>query len=731
MEFSLDLGGKTIRFQVGELAQMAGGSVLVTLGETVVLSCVCGSRKPKENANFLPLSVDYRERVYAMGKIPGGFFRREGRPRETEILASRITDRSLRPLFPEGFSHEVAVQNVVLSSDGENDADILSMVGASLALTISDVPFNGPVAGLRVAHVGNAYVLNPTFAEIATSDMDLVVSATADGIVMVEGIAQIVSEEVFIEAIRYALPYLNRLCDLQKEIALKVGKPKFPFTPLAWDPALKTSLETAAAQKMKSLLHARLDKTTLDLEIEKLVAELTLSHTEKFPELLKQIPGVVHDYFYAQARLMILEEKTRVDGRKLNEIRPLSARVGVLPRTHGSAVFQRGSTQALATATLGTAKDMQQMEELEGEYMERFLLHYNFPGFSTGEVKMDRGPGRREVGHGFLARKALLSVLPKEEDFPYTIRVVSDILSSNGSTSMASVCGGSLALFDAGVPMADHVAGIAMGLISEGKKHAVLTDIMGLEDHLGDMDFKVAGTRSGVSAVQMDLKVPGVSFEVLTEALEQARLARLSILEVMTQTMPSPRASLSTYAPKLVVVSIDITKIGSLIGPGGKNIRKISETTGAEIEVEDDGRVFIHGNDWESVERAKAMVEGLTKDPEVGKTYKGRVVSIMDFGAFVEIMPGRDGLLHVSQISDQHVGHPSDVLKEGEEIEVKVLDIDNDGKIRLSRKALLSPGSENTQDQGGFRRPHPGGSGGPHRGPRPDGGPRDRPRGRF
>jgi len=723
MEFSLDLGGKTVHFQVGELAQQAGGSVLVTLGGTVVLSCVCGSRKPKADAHFLPLSVDYRERVYAMGKIPGGFFRREGRPRDTEILASRLSDRSLRPLFPEGFFHDVAVQSVVLSSDGENDADVLSMLGASVALTISDVPFNGPMAGVRVAHIESQYVLNPTFEELAKSDIDLVVSATANGIVMVEGVAPLVSEEVFVNAIRYALPYLNRACDLQKEIASKVGKPKFAFVPVTWDETLKNSVEKAAAEKIKALLHAHSDKNTLDLELEKLIVALTESHKERFPLLIAQVSGILRDYFDAQARRMILEEGVRVDGRKLNEIRPLKARVGVLPRTHGSAIFQRGSTQALATATLGTAKDMQQMEELEGEYMERFLFHYNFPGFSTGEVKMDRGPGRREVGHGFLARKALLAVLPKEEDFPYTIRVVSDILSSNGSTSMASVCGGSLALFDAGVPMTDHVAGIAMGLILEGKKHAVLTDIMGLEDHLGDMDFKVAGTRSGVSAVQMDIKVPGISFEILTEALEQARHARLAILDVMTKTMSKPRESLSSYAPKLVVVSIDITKIGSLIGPGGKNIRKISESTGAEIEVEDDGRVFIHGEDWASVERAKAMVQGLTQDPEIGKTYKGRVVSITDFGAFVEIMPGRDGLLHVSQISVEHVRHAGDVLKEGEEIEVKVLDIDNEGKIRLSRKALLSPGSETQGSSGGSH-------GGPHRGPRSDG-PRDRPRGRF
>ncbi|MEK7287226.1 MAG: polyribonucleotide nucleotidyltransferase [Elusimicrobiota bacterium] len=746
LEFTIDVGGKTILFQTGHMAQQANGAVLVSSGGTSVLACVCAAREPKENAAFLPLTVDYRERNYAMGRIPGGFFRREGRPKDTEILSSRLTDRSLRPLFHEGYYHETSVNCVVISADGENDADILALLAASAALTISDIPFNGPVSVVRVARVGGQFVLNPTFAELAQSDLDMVISATKDAIVMVEGGAKIIPEDALIEAFRFAQGPLARLCELQDSIRAKLGKPKFVFTPFAWDAHLKADVESQMREPVRSMLAKNLAKQVYDQELAQNIKSLKERLKEKYAEKTAQISGIVHDFFAAEARARLMSEGVRADGRRATEIRLITCKTSVLPRAHGSAIFQRGQTQALVTMTLGTPKDMQSMEEQEGDYKERFLFHYNFPSFSVGEIRPDRGPSRRDVGHGSLARRALLPLLPSQEDFPYTVRAVSDILESNGSTSMASVCGGSLALFDAGVPLEDHVGGIAMGLILEKGKRVILTDIQGLEDHLGDMDFKVAGTKNGVTAFQMDIKVPGITLDILTEALEAARVGRLAILDKMVQALNQPRASLSLYAPKMAMVQIPVEKIGMLIGPGGKNIRRMSESYGVEIEVEDDGRVFIHSKDWDKVEQAKREIESMTEEPEIGKIYKGRVVSIMDFGAFVEILPGRDGLLHVSQIADHPIRHASEVFHEGDEVEVKILDIDSNGKIRLSRKAVLSPGSENEsapppsgedgprgagprgfgfrpprQDmgrgggsQGGppFRRPRPAGSGG-------------------
>ncbi|MBI4369109.1 MAG: polyribonucleotide nucleotidyltransferase [Elusimicrobia bacterium] len=694
IEFTIDIGGKAILFQLGHVAQQANGAVLVTMGGTVVLSTVCANTKPKEGASFMPLTVDYRERSYATGRIPGGFFRREGRSRETEILSSRLTDRSIRPLFPENFYHDISVQNIVLSADGENDADVIALLAASAALTISDIPFAGPVSGVRVGRVGGEFVINPTYAELAQSDLDMVLAATRNAFTMVEGAAKMVPEETVLSAMRFAWGPLERLCTLQDEMRAKLGKPKFSYVPFAWNSELKGAVEAEATPRVRQIVRQFPPQKDLDAAIAKVSEETTVKLKDKFEDYIGQVSGVVSDIFYAAERAMLVEEGLRADGRKSNEIRPITCQTSLLPRTHGSAIFQRGQTQALATVTLGTPKDMQQMEELEGNYKERFLLHYNFPAFSSGEIKPDRGPGRREIGHGALARRALSPLLPKEEDFPYTVRVVSDILESNGSTSMATVCGASLAMFDAGIPMEDHVAGVAMGLVIEGQRHVILTDIMGLEDHLGDMDFKVAGTRNGVTAIQMDVKVPGVTFDILSEALEQARVARLTIMDKMLQALQHPRTALSMFAPKISVVQIPVEKIGALIGPGGKNIRRLSETYSVEIEVEDDGRVFIHAVEWDQVDRAKREVEAMTQEPEVGKIYNGRVVSITDFGAFVEIMPGREGLLHVSQIAEQPVRHASDVLHENDEVEVKVLEIDPVGKIRLSRKAVIAPGSE-------------------------------------
>ncbi|MFC1521319.1 polyribonucleotide nucleotidyltransferase [Elusimicrobiota bacterium] len=710
MQFSVDLGGKTMTFETGSVAQFANGAVMTKMGGTVVLSAAVASTKPKEGASFFPLTIDYRERTYAMGKIPGGFFKREGRPREGEILACRLTDRSLRPLFPKGFANEVMVQNMVLSSDGENDADVLSIVGSSCALAISDIPFDGPVGAVRVARIGSNFIVNPTFNELQGSDLDIVISGRSGSIVMVEGKATILSEDVILAAVNFGLTEIGKLTDLQNEMRSKIGKPKFNFEKLSCDEKLKAEVDSFAGAKLREIIAKNLPKDLLDKEVRALGDQAKEALKEKFKDALPQVSGIVHDIFDAEARKRLEKDGIRLDGRKPDDIRHITCEIGVLPRTHGSAIFTRGQTQALATVTLGTSRDMQRMEELEGDYKERFLFHYNFPGFSVGEPRAERGPGRREIGHGHLARKGLAPLLPKEEAFPYTIRVVSDILSSNGSTSMASTCGGSLALYDAGVPVSDHVGGIAMGLIMrDNGAPIILTDIMGAEDHFGDMDFKVAGTRSGVTAIQMDVKVPGVTVEIIQSALENARLGRLTILDKMIQAISAPRNSLSIYAPKIVMVMIPAEKIGALIGPGGKNIRKIMEDTETEIEVDDDGRVFISGKDDTSVDHAKRIVGSLTMEFEIGKIYQGRVVSILDFGVFVELAPGREGLLHISEISNKRLRHASEALSVGEEIEVKVIDMDNSGKVRLSRRAVLYPSDEKeTSSASSSSSPHRG-----------------------
>jgi polyribonucleotide nucleotidyltransferase len=688
------LGKETVKIETGALAKQANGAVLVTAGETVVLVTAVASAKPKENADFFPLTVDYKERTYAAGRIPGGFFKREGKSRDKEILTSRLIDRSIRPLFPEGFTHEVQVSAMVLSSDGVNNPDILCMIGTSAALRVSDLPFAGPISAVRIGRMEGQLVVNPSLPDEETSDLNLIVAGSRDALLMVEGGASEIPEATLVEALSLAQKENARVCAELDKLAAGLQTGQMRWTPLAIVEDLKKAAEDICRDGFKEAVRIN-EKSARDVKVSEVKEKVHAVLSDKFPESKAAINQVLEGVLYEEARKLILDEHKRTDGRGFTDIRPLASRTSVLPRTHGSALFTRGQTQALVTVTLGTPSDMQIMDELQGEWKERFLLHYNFPGFSTGEPKPDRGPGRREIGHGALAKRSLYPMLPSADDFPYTIRIVSDILESNGSSSMASVCGGTLALYDAGVPVKKPVAGIAMGLVKEGDKYAVLTDIQGLEDHLGDMDFKVSGTPDGMTGIQMDIKISGISVQILTEALEQARQARLKLLEHMMSTLSAPRPELSVHAPRMIMVQIPVDKIGALIGPGGKNIRRIIEVTGAEVEVEDDGSVYISSIDSLAVQRAKEEVEGLTAEAEVGKIYKGKVTRIMGIGVFVEIFPGKEGLIRMNQLSDHFVEKAEDVVKEGEEIEVKVLEVDMQGRINLSRKAVTHPGSEN------------------------------------
>ncbi len=694
------LGKETIKIETGALAKQANGAVLVTAGETVVLVTAVASPKPKAGADFFPMTVDYRERTYAAGRIPGGFFKREGKARDKEILTSRLIDRSIRPLFPEGYTHEVQISAIVLSSDGINNPDVLCMIGASAALRVSDLPFNGPISAVRVGRLEGELIINPSLPDEESSDLDLIVAGSKDALLMVEGGANEISEKQLVEALTLAQKANGMVCDELNKLAAGMTTGNMKCSPMVIADDLKAAVEQASRSGLKEAVRVN-EKSARDEKVSSVKEQVQTQLADKFPNSAPAISNVLEAVIYEEARKLILDEKKRSDGRGFTDIRPLASRTSVLPRTHGSALFTRGQTQALVTVTLGTPSDMQIMDELQGEYKERFLLHYNFPGFSTGEPKGDRGPGRREIGHGALAKRSLYAVLPSEEEFPYTIRIVSDILESNGSSSMASVCGGLLAMYDAGVPVKKPVAGIAMGLVKEGDKYAVLTDIQGLEDHLGDMDFKVSGTPNGVTGIQMDIKIAGISVAILTEALEQARQARMKLIEHILTTLPAPRAELSVHAPRMVTVQIPVDKIGALIGPGGKNIRRIIELTGAEVEVEDDGSVFISSIDSEAVQRAKAEVEGMTATAEIGKIYKGRVTRIMGIGVFVEIMPGKEGLIRMNQLSDKFVEKAEDVVKEGEEIEVKCLDVDQQGRINLSRKAVTHPGFRIEPRRGG------------------------------
>lgn len=702
IEISLD--NKKLSIETGTLAKQATGSVLVKSGGTTVLIAVVLGKEvsPEEQKNpegMVPLLVDYRERTYATGKIPGGFFKREGRPRDREITTSRLVDRCVRPLFPHCFPYNMQISNLVLSCDAENDADIPAIIGTSCALLISGIPFNGPISAVRVARINNNFVLNPSFAEQDQSDIDMVVTSCKDNeITMLEFTGNQVDEKTIISAIEFAIPNLIKLNQLQIQFMNQVQKKDtIKLCELDIKPELYAAVKELANEKIAQIfvIYNKTERAKAINEMKKYVSEQL---KDKYAEI--DIKYVLEKLFQSEIRSLIVNTKKRPDGRGYDEIRSISCAVNVLPRTHGSALFTRGETQALVTVTLGSPQDMQVMEELEGEYKERFLFHYNFPGFATNEVRPDRSPSRREVGHGSLAKKSIYPLLPKEDEFLYTIRLVSDILESNGSSSMASVCGGSLALFDAGVPIVSSVAGVAMGLITTEKGNAILTDIAGLEDHLGDMDFKVAGTKTGITGLQLDLKLTSIDLGTLKEALVKANTARNEILNKMNEAINQPRKSISEYAPKMVIIQIPKDKIGGLIGPGGKNIRQILEETGTEINIEDDGKVFISGVETEKIELAKKKIGYYTAEVEIGKIYSGKVVKIMDFGAFVEILPGKEGLVHISKLAPYRVNKVTDIVKEGDVISVKVLNLDEQNRLVLSRKdALSATGSSGNKQQ--------------------------------
>jgi polyribonucleotide nucleotidyltransferase len=697
---SVELGARTISFETGKLAKQADGSVMVRMGDSVVLVTACHAANPREGIDFLPLTVDYREFTYASGRIPGGFFKREGKPTEKEVLTSRLIDRPVRPLFPAGWRYETQIIAMVVSADTDYDPDVLAVTGAGCALALSEMPFQKTIAGVRVGRVDGQYVINPTFAQRRTSSLDLIIAGSADAIMMVEAGAQGVSEEEMVGALDAGHAAIRDIVAAIDALAKDAGKKKLTIADKPHSAEFYREVEErvyvplAEAMRIKDKLESY---SRVDQLLEDLVASIPEGEVERRVEAKKIFKGLKEKVL----RDEILQRGHRLDGRAFDEVRAIWTEVGVLPRVHGSAVFTRGETQALVTATLGTADDQQKVETMEGESYKRFLLHYNFPPFSVGEVGFMRGPGRREIGHGALAERALTPVIPAEADFPYTVRVVSDILESNGSSSMASVCGGAMAMLDAGVPLKAPVAGVAMGLIldEETGKFAVLTDIAGAEDHYGDMDFKVAGTADGITALQMDIKVSGITMEIMRQALAQAREGRLHILGKMAETIGTARTSISSFAPRIVTIKIPVDKIRDVIGPGGKMIRSIIERTGVKIDVEDNGQVNVASNDETAAAKAVAIIQELTATPETGKTYMGKVVRIADFGAFVEIMPGVDGLLHVSEIALHRVKDVRDELKEGEQLLVKVLNVEPSGKIRLSRKALLQEEQKTQEEQ--------------------------------
>jgi polyribonucleotide nucleotidyltransferase len=736
----MPLGKHTLSIETGRMAKQSDGAVLVRLGDTVVLATANAMKDAKAGVDFLPLTVDYRENTYAAGKIPGGFFKREGRPNEKEVLTSRMIDRPLRPLFPEGFNNETQVVALLLSADQENDGDTLAITGASAALYLSSIPFTTPVAAVRVGYVDGQVVVNPSSNDLRTkSELNLLVAGTKDAIVMVESGAREISEDVMVEALVKGHDAIKQIVQLLEDIRARAGKEKWSFTKKEIDPAFVSDAEAAMSEPL-----LRAMQTPGKLESYGLMKKVKDEYVARFAgdeqaAEKKAQTGAVYEMLREKImRREILEKGRRHDGRKFDEIRNIHSEVGVLPRTHGSALFTRGETQALVTVTLGTSEDMQIIDTVqEPDYKKRFMLHYNFPPFSVGEVKFLRGPGRREIGHGALAERSLRDMLPDEESFPYTVRIVSDILESNGSSSMASICGGTLALMDAGVPLKSPVAGVAMGLVKEGDKYAILSDIAGVEDHYGDMDFKVAGTRKGITALQMDIKIGGITAEILQQALDQARRGRLHILDKMQEALAGPRPDISTYAPRIISIRIPVDKIRDVIGPGGKMIRSIVERTGCKIDIEDDGRVNIASVDESAARKAVAIIEELTATAELNKTYLGKVVRVVDFGAFVEILPGTDGLLHVSEMAHHRVQDVRSEVKEGDQILVKVVNIDPSGKIRLSRKALIEAPEGTVPDQGGEggHGAHGGGEGRGerrdpgHRGHGGHGGGRDRDRG--
>jgi len=683
--FEREIGGRTLSLEVGKVAGLANGAVTMRYGDTVILVTAVMSAEPREGIDFFPLTVDYEERLYAAGKIPGGWFRREGRPSTAGILTARLTDRPLRPLFPKRMRNDVQITVTTLSADQENDPDVLSVIGASAALTISDIPFGGPVSGTRVAYINGEYVVNPTFAQLKDSALEIVVAGTRDAVVMVEAGATEVSEAVILEAISKAQEVNVQLIELQDEMQKRVGKPKYVFEPKAAPDDVSSAVAEFVASRDWDLVAAAKDERA-EL-IRQVRAEVLEALSEQYPpEYLK---AALDDHLKSLVRKRIVGEGVRPDGRKPEEIRPISAEVGLLPRTHGSGLFTRGETQVLTIATLGSMGDQQKLDGLEPEETRRFIHHYNFPPFSVGETRPLRGPSRRDIGHGALAERGLSPMIPDEDAFPYTIRLVSEVLSSNGSTSMASTCGSTLALMDAGVPIKSPVAGIAMGLIKEGEDYKILTDIAGMEDHYGDMDFKVAGTAEGITALQMDIKIGGLTSEIMEKALAQAREARLFILNKMLEAIPTPRAELSPYAPRMYRIQIPQEKIGLVIGPGGRVIRSIIEETRCSIDIEDDGTVFVGSSSEEMAQKAISIIESLTKDVEVGETYTGTVTRLTNFGAFVEILPGKDGLVRLEDLADFPARRPEDVVKVGDEVMVMVIEVDSMGRVNLSRRAVL------------------------------------------
>lgn len=696
-KLELEIGGRTLSLSTGKFARQSNGAVMIQYGDTVMLCTVNRSKEGRPGIDFFPLTVDYIEKFYAAGKFPGGFNKREARPGIDATLTSRLTDRPIRPMFPDGFNYEVQIVNTIFSYDGKNTPDYLGIIGASSAIMISDIPFLGPVAGVTVGRKDGEFILNPTPEELETSELNLKVAGTKEAVNMVEAGAAEMDEETMLQAIMFAHENIKKLCAFQEEFTKLVGKEKIEFVKEEPNPLVKDFIDANGEERLKQAVlttgkQARQDAVdALHDELrERFVAEnfAELSEEELPEDVMTEFDAYYEEMMKKLVREVIIYHKHRVDGRKIDEIRPLYAEVGTLPMPHGSAMFTRGETQALVTTTLGSKANEQLIDTLDEEYYKKFYLHYNFPAYSVGEIGRNGAPGRRELGHGSLAERALSYVIPSEEEFPYTIRVVSDITESNGSSSQASICGGSLALMDAGVPIKEHVAGIAMGLVKEGEEFTVLTDIMGLEDHLGDMDFKVAGTKSGITALQMDIKITGITEEIMRIALHQALKARLEILEVMNEAIPEPRPELAPNAPRIVQMQISTDKIAGLIGPAGKNIKKIIEETGATVDITDDGKVSVFCNDLEQLQKTVKMIEAHTKDVEVGEVYTGKVVKIAKFGAFMEILPGKEGLLHVSEISKERVANVEDVLKEGDVFDVKVISMEG-GKISLSKKRLI------------------------------------------
>jgi len=684
----MELGGRVLRLETGRIAKQASGSCLARYADTVVHSAVVFARDESAHLDFIPLFVDYREKTYAAGRIPGGFFKREGRPTEKETVSARLVDRPLRPLFDEQIRNEINIANEVLSSDKENDADTLAIIAASTAVCLSDCPFPGPIGAVRVGKVKGELVLNPTFAQLEESTLNLIFAGTRDELVMTEGEAREISEAEFLEACDFALPAIRKIVELQEKLLALAPASKRALPERSLPAGLAAEVESRYGDRLRRAMELPVKRERSEAR-RAVLAEALEALAEAYPESKGAIRQAAEEIENAHLRRLVLEEGRRVDGRAFDQVRPIHCEVGVLPRAHGSAIFTRGETQALVVTTLGTSMDEQRIEELVGQSWKTFILHYNFPGYSVGEAKPNRGPSRRDIGHGNLAERALTAVVPSNESFPYTLRIVSEILESNGSSSMASVCGGSLSLMDAGVPVKASVAGIAMGLIGDGNRYRVLTDIQGVEDHLGDMDLKVAGTREGITAVQMDLKVSGLGRQALADGVEQARRARLHILDEMDKALAAPRPAISQYAPRITILQVPVDRIREIIGPGGKMIKKITDETDAVIDIQDSGEIKIACLDAAMAARAVEMIRAISEDPEVGAIYQGRVVRITNFGAFVEILPGKDGLVHISELDHTRVARVEDVVREGDLVKVKVIGVDEEGKVRLSRKQAL------------------------------------------